>query len=153
MIIQITRGFSLPLKSAESSGRATIDWAVAFGIPKDLMSDGLSHFMNVTIRLLSKDLKVPHDFMLLHSPSSHGTVEPLEKELLWTFRSVSSELEINPEEWPYLLPVVRNALNNSPSPKGGNISPCTGFTEPDASAPILTFLRAYIYAGVSLKDT
>jgi transposase InsO family protein len=90
--------FSFPDTSAENAARAIIDWAAAFGAPKQLMSDWPTHFKNETLRLVSKGLKVPHHFTLTYCPWSNGAVERLGKELLKTFRAVVSELQMRPKE-------------------------------------------------------
>ena len=45
-------------------------------------------------------------------------------------------------EWPDLVPMVQNSLNNSPSPQRGNLAPITIFLGVDASSPISTFMRS-----------
>lgn len=49
------------------------------------------------------------------------------KEVLHVFRSVFSELQMRPEEWPDLLPLVQNVLNTAPSAQGKHIAPVTIF--------------------------
>lgn len=144
--------FAFPDTSAENAARAIIDWAAAFGAPKCLMSDGPTHFKNETVRLVSKGLKVPHHFTLPYSPWSNGAVERLGKELMRTFRSITSELQLRPDEWPDLLPLVQSVLNNAPSPQRGNISPVTAFTGMDASPPIATFYRSITSTTISISD-
>jgi transposase InsO family protein len=113
---------------AENAARAIIDWCAAFGVPNGLMSDGPTHFKNEAIRLFTKGLKTPHLFTHPYCPCSNGAVERLGKELLCVARSVISELQLRPEEWPDILPLLQSALNNAPSPQRGNVSPVTAFT-------------------------
>lgn len=141
-----------PDTSAENAARAIIDWSAAFGVPKGLMSDGPTHFKNETMRLVSKGLKVPHHFTLPYSPWSNGAVERLGKELLRVFRSKSSELQMRPNEWPDLLPLVQSVLNNAPSPQRANVSPVTAFTGMEASPPISTFIRSSTTTPVTVRE-
>lgn len=134
--------FSFTDTKAQNAATAIIDWLAAFGVPKGLMSDGPTHFKNETIRLLNKQLKVPHHFTLPYSPWSSGAIERLGKELLKVFRPITSDLQIRSEEWPDLLPVVQSVLNNSPSSQRGDIAPVKAFTGMDATPPISTFLRS-----------
>lgn len=127
--------------AAEQAASAIIDWCAAFGTPKQLMSDGPTHFKNETIRQLAKGLRVPHHFTLPYSPWSNGGIERLGKELLRTFRAVVSELQMRVDEWADLLPVIQSALNNAPSPQRNNVSPITAFNGMEPSAPVNTFLR------------
>lgn len=145
--------FAFPDTSAENATRAIIDWSAAFGVPNGLMSDGPTHFKNETVRRVAKGLKVPHHFTLPYTPWSNCAVERLGKELLRVFRSVSSELQTRPDEWPDLLPLVQSALNNAPSPQRANVSPVTAFTGMEATPPIATFIRSSTARPVSISDT
>ena len=144
--------FAFSDTSAENAAHAIIDWCAAFGVPKELMSDGPTHFKNETVRAVTRRLKVPHHFTLPFTPWSNGAVERLGKELLRVFQSIVSELQIKFEEWPDLLPVVQGALNNAPSPQRGNISPITCFLGRDPTPPIGTFLRTKNTEMVLLED-
>jgi hypothetical protein len=63
-----------------------------------------------------------------------------------------SELELRPEEWPDILPLLQSALNNAHSPQRGTISPVTAFTGMDSTPPISTFLRSNTTTPVPLTD-
>lgn len=54
--------------TAENAARAIIDWAAAFGVPKNLMPDGSTHLRNWTLRLVCKGLHVPQHFPLPYRP-------------------------------------------------------------------------------------
>lgn len=66
--------FACPDTSGENAAQAIADWCAAFGVLNFLKSDGLTHFKNETIRLVSKGLKVPHHFTLPYTPRSNGAV-------------------------------------------------------------------------------
>lgn len=144
--------FAFADTSAENAAQVIIDWSAAFGVPKMLMSNGPTHFKNEAVRLVSKGLKVPHHFTLPYTPWSNGAVERLGKEVLRVFRSVCSELQLRPEEWTDLLPLIQSALNNAPSPQRGNVSPLTAFTGSDPTPPISTFIRSSTSTPVSITD-
>lgn len=139
--------------SADTAARAIIDWASAFGVPKSLMSDGPTHFKNEMVRLVAKGLKVPHHFTLPYSPWSNGSVERFGKELLLVFRSVVSELQMQPKEWTDLVPLIQSVLNNAPSPQRRNITPITAFTGMDPTPPVSTFILSSTCAPVLVSDT
>lgn len=144
--------FAFTDTAADNAAQAIIDWCAAFGVPKMLMSDGPTHFKNETVRMVCKNLKVPHHFTLPYSPWSNGAVERLGKELLRVLRSVCSEMQLRPEEWTDLLPLVQSALNNAPSPQRGNIPPLTAFTGLNPTPPISTFIRTSTCATVALSE-
>lgn len=60
--------FAFADTSAENAAQAIIDWSAASDVPRMIMSDGLTHFKNETVRLVLKDLKVPHHFTLSYCP-------------------------------------------------------------------------------------
>ena len=106
--------FAFPHTSAENAATAIIDWCAAIGVPKGLMSVGPTHFKKEAIRRTSCGLKVPHHFTLPYCLWSNGAVERLGKELLRVFRSVVTELGLDKNQWPDLLPLVQSALSNAP---------------------------------------
>lgn len=121
--------FALANTAAENAAQAIVDWCAAFFIPNGLMSDGQRHFRNETIRLLCKSLRVPHHFTLPYTPWSNGAVELLEKEILRTFRAITSELQMDFKEWTDLLPVIQSIPNNSPFPHLQNVASVTAFLD------------------------
>lgn len=138
--------------SARNEATAIIDWWAAFGVPKSLMSDHPTHFKNETIRLVAKGLKVPHHFTFPYSPCSNGAVERLGKELIRNCRAILSELCMQPEEWPDILPLIQSAPNNTPSPHRANVAPITAFRGDDQTPPIRTFLRTDTVQAVTVEE-
>lgn len=144
--------FALTATTTENAATALTDWCALSGIPNGLMSVGPTHFKNETIRSLTKSLKVPHHFTLPYKPWINGAVERLGKELLRTFRAIVSELQMEFDEWPDLLPIVHSTLNTAPSPQRGNVSPITAFTGLKPTPPISTFVRMITGSTVDLSD-
>lgn len=142
--------FSTPVTVAENVALAIIDWCAAFNVPKGLMSDGPTHFKNETIRLVTKGLRVPHHFILPYTPWGNGAVERLGKEVVRTFRALASELQVDFQEWPDLLPVIQSALNNAPSPSRNNVPQVTAFLGKEATPPISTFLRTATVSSITV---
>lgn len=83
---------AFPDTFAYNAAHVIIDWCAAFGIPKMVMFDGPTHFKNETVRLIGKNLKVPHDFTLPYSPWSNGAVERLDNDLVCVLWSVCFEM-------------------------------------------------------------
>lgn len=144
--------FCFPSTDAENAATAIIEWCSTFGVPNALMSDGPTHFKNEVVHMVTKILKVPHHFTLPYCPWSNGAVERLGRELLRVLRSTLSELQMDHQEWPDLIPIVQSVLNNAPSPQRGNISPITAFMGREPTPPIQTFLRTSTSKPVSLTE-
>ena len=144
--------FPFPTTNAFNAASALVEWCAAFGVPNGFMSDGPTHFRNETLRLLCKSLRVKRHFTLPYTPWSNVAVERLGKELLRVFRAVTSELQMRPEEWPDLLPVVQSTLNQTPSPQRGNYAPVTAFTGAQPTPPIATFIRTTTTKPMSISD-
>lgn len=138
--------------SASNAATAIIEWWSAFGVPKSLMSDGPSHFKNETLRLVSKGLSAPYHFTLPYCPWSNGAVDRLGKELVRTCRAILSELQMRPEEWPDILPIIQSTLNNTPSRHRQKIAPITAFIGADPTPPIRTFLRTSTVTPVTVTE-
>jgi len=137
--------------NSDSTAMALLEWSSSFNVPRMLMSDQGTHFKNETVRKLSRALKVPHHFTLPHTPWSNGAVERLGKEILRTFRTAVSELQVPFSTWPDLVPLVQSALNNSLSPQRGNLAPITIFMGKEPSPPISTFWRRDTGTTVTIK--
>ena len=116
------------------------------------MSDGPTHFKNETVRLVTKNLKTPHHFMLPYCPWSNGDVARLGRELIRVLRATLSELQMDHDEWPDLIPMVQSVLNNSPSRQRGNVCPVTAFMGQEPSTPIKTFMHSSTIESVTLTD-
>lgn len=144
--------FAFPQTEAPNAATAITEWCSAFGVLNCLMSDSPTHFKNETVRLVCKGLKVPHHFTLPYYPRRNGVVERLGRELFRVFRSVLSELQILPLEWPDLLPIVQSMLNNTPCPQRGNISPITSFLGSEPSTPVSTFIRTSTTKPVTVME-
>lgn len=138
--------------SAEYVARAIVDWSAALGVPLQLMSDEPTHFKNEVLRIVAKELRVPHHFTLPYWPWSNGTVERLGKELLRLLRSVVSEFWFKHEEWPDVLSLVQSALNNTPSKHRAGVPPIKAMTGLDPTPPIKTFFRSSTLKAMSIPD-
>lgn len=120
--------FAIPDTSAKNAARSIIDCCAAFGVPSGSMSDGQTNFKNETLRLVAEKLRVPHQFTLPYVPWSNGGIERRGKDILHVLRSTASKLQLVHEEWPNLLPLVQNAINNAPSSQRAGVPPTTAMT-------------------------
>lgn len=115
--------FLLPETGAKNASTDIIDWATAFAINHDQISDSPIEFCNETVRLVTKDMRVPHKFKLTRSPWCNGSVKRLGKQLLGVTRDIISELRMKFEEWHDILRVIQSAINKVPSPHRGKLLP------------------------------
>ena len=144
--------FCFPNTDAANAATAIIEWCSTFKVPNALMSDGPTHFKNETVRLVTKNLKTPHHFTLPYCPWSNGAVERLGRELIRVLRATLSELQMDHDEWPDLIPMVQSVLNNSPSRQRGTVCPVTAFMGQEPSTPIKTFMHSSTIESVTLTD-
>lgn len=126
----------------ETAAHSLLDWCTWFGAPTSFMSDDPTHFKNETLHFLSNGLRTKHHFTVPYCPWSNGVVERLGKELLRVARSLLSELQARPNEWPQIVPVITSALNNGPFQKRNNVASITAFTGAQLSTPMKTFIRS-----------
>ena len=92
-----------------------------------LVSDEGSHFKDQPLQEFSEILQKVI-VVTTYSPWTKITVEIVWRCLESTMRSLLSELRMQPEEWPALLPVVQSVLNHTKSAHRGGFAPITIFT-------------------------
>jgi hypothetical protein len=68
---------------------------------------------NVVVRREQKELKAKHLFTASNCPWSTGTIESACKQVIRTFCAVLLKLKIYAKDWPKVLNLVQNVLNNS----------------------------------------
>lgn len=137
---------------AKTAADAIMDWCASFTVPNRVISDGTIHFKNETVRLVTKGLKVPYHFTLPYNPWSSSAVERFVKYALKTFRSVLSELQHCPSEWPNLVPMLQSMLKNSPSPTLINSCPITAFFGLDPKPPVSSFIRSSTGSPITVSE-
>lgn len=133
--------FACPETSHKHAIRAAIDWCTSFGVPR-LKSDCITHLDNDVLPLFAKWKRVPQHFTLPHSPWNNGGVERIVKELLRVFPAMVSELRLDHDDWPDLLPLVQSAIDNISSLQQAGESTITAMTGLAATPPISTFYHS-----------
>ena len=94
------------------AARAVIRWSAQRGLPLWVLSDGGSHFKNSLMKDLTDALGIEHHITLPYCPWANGSVEVVGKDLLWTCRSLCSELQIAVDEWDLVLPLAEYSINH-----------------------------------------
>ena len=64
-----------------------------------VISDGGSYFKNIIMEELAAILGFDHHITLAYCPWTNGSVEIVGKNLLWTYRTLLSELKYSADEW------------------------------------------------------
>jgi transposase InsO family protein len=89
----------VPCLTADAA--ATVDalmrWFAVFGIVLLWISDRCSHFKNVVVRQVQKELNAKHHFPTADCPWSNGSIESPFKKLI-RFRAVLSEWKVYADE-------------------------------------------------------
>lgn len=96
---------------AWSTAKAIVEWIGRYGIPTTFVSDRGTHFKNVLMAEIARQLGIQQHFTIAYCPWSNGTVERANKEILRVLRVMLSETKLNMTEWHALLPVVQYAVN------------------------------------------
>lgn len=92
-------------------------WISLFGIPRILVTDMGSHFVNKVLQELTEVFHIEHRSWI------NGTIERLNREVLATTRVMLSEFQLAHTDWPVLIRLIQSALNSNALPNLGNLSP------------------------------
>ena len=134
--------------TAIHASRATLTWAARYGLPKYLISDGGSHFKNSLMEELAAVLGFDHHITLAYCPWANGSVEVVGKDLLWTCRTLLSELKFSADEWDLCLALIEYSIMHRKRTVLGGRSALEVMTgrKPDNA------VRMALWTGVRLKD-
>jgi hypothetical protein len=128
--------YPLERTTAEAAASALMQWFSTFGVATQWTSDQGSHFCNDLMKELRDRLHCEHHFTTAYSAWCNGTVEVVNKELLFTLRAMCSEWRLDFNEWPRLLPTAQAALNSIPARRLGGLTPHHVFFGRSESRPI-----------------
>lgn len=79
--------------------QALSDWAGHFGTPRMLVSDRGSHFTDVVLGKLTKQLQVKHHFTSAYSPKSNGVIERANRDVLNAIRTFTYDSKLPQHEY------------------------------------------------------
>ena len=130
------------------AARSVVRWSAQRGLPLWLFSDGGSHFKNSLMTDLSATMGIDHHVTLPYCPWANGSVEVVGKDLLFTCRSLCSELQVAVDEWDAVLPLAEYAINHRTRDILGGRSAVEVMT---GRAP-RTATDLALYSGPTLKE-
>ena len=91
--------------------QALSDWAGHFGTPRMLVSDRGSHFTDMVLGRLTKQLQVKHHFTSAYSPKSNGVVERANRDVLNAI-TFTYDNKLPQHEYNKYLNMIQHRLNN-----------------------------------------
>ncbi|ETV78291.1 hypothetical protein H257_07878 [Aphanomyces astaci] len=100
----------------------------------------LTHF-NEVIEKVRKFVGAHHHITTAYSPWAYRTVEVVNRLVLRAVKALLSEMKLNADEWPHVLPLVQGALNHQPVDRLGGIALVTAFT----GLPAKTALAGFVH--------
>jgi IS30 family transposase len=137
-----------------SDATATVDalmrWFAVFFVVLLWISDRGSHFKNVVIRRVQKELKAKHRFTTANCPWSNGTIESACQQVIRDFRAVLSELKIYADEWPEVVNMVQSVLNNSLSTRLNKRTPMQVFAGHAETKPLALMLKDNVHVNLPI---
>lgn len=83
------------------------------------VSDQGSNFKNNVMQLLASENYASHRFTVAYSTWYNGTIEVINKHDKAACLALTTEMRLSPQDWPDILGIVENVLNEDPLPKLG----------------------------------
>jgi len=102
--------------------------------------DSGTHFKNSLLALLTKTLRCSQDIIVAYSPWINGSVERVNRDILQLVRVMLLELKLPPTELIYLVPLIQQNINHTPTRSLGGHAPVEVMTGLGYSHPVKTVL-------------
>ena len=120
----------VPCKTADSIATvgALLNWFSDFGVCTMWQTDGATHFVNEIVAALALAYGIEHRVVVSYSPWSNGQVERVNREIKTITACLLHEATLSADDWPYVLPIVASALNQTPSRAIYQYAPIEVFT-------------------------
>jgi hypothetical protein len=136
--------------TAAATAAALTDWFGLFGVVATWVSDCGSHFKNEVIAALRQTLGAHHHFVTPHCPWANGTVEVVNRAIIRMVKALSSEMQLQGDEWHLVLPMVQSALNAQPADRLDGTAPITAFLALPAPTPLRTLFHPRLKRDVTV---
>ena len=113
-----------------------MDWGADFGVPLIWVSDRGTHFKNTVMSEIAEVIGARHHFTTASMHFPNGTIERLCSIAQECFRLLTSDMKVDEDCWPDVIPAVRYILNHSPRASLDNMSPITVFCGHPEQSPL-----------------
>ena len=101
------------------------------------------------VNVLAARLNCEQHFNVVDSSHTLGTMERVNRDFRMVLQSVTSEWQLDVDDWNYVLPAVQHALNATPLEALGGLSPLEVFTGRRPTQPSDMVLRPAHVSGSS----
>jgi hypothetical protein len=108
---------------AATAEAAVIEWASLFGVPRMLITDGGTHFVNHLIQALVRRFRAHHHVTTAYAPWANGVIERVNREIVKLWRVLMAEVSLPAEQWATLRPLVQAVLNRTAGADFDGLSP------------------------------
>jgi transposase InsO family protein len=108
---------------AATAEAAVIEWASLFGVPRMLITDGGTHFVNNLIQALVRRFRAHHHVTTAYAPWANGVIERVNREIVKLWRVLMAEVSLAEEKWATLRPLVQAILNRTAGADFDGLSP------------------------------
>lgn len=129
-----------------------------FGTMNWLVTDQRSHFQNYVHEEMTRKFRSKKHFTTAYSAWSNGTVERVNRKILRSFKSLLSEWNLDPQDWPPIFDCVQSVLNQAPLRRLGKgdsgtfRSPLQFFTVIAPTRPLLFSLPIQMYTTAEFHE-
>ena len=134
--------------NASTTEEAVIEWAAPFGVPKFLVTDGGSHFVNQLVEALVTRFRSAHHITTPYAPWANGVIERVNREILRLWRVLIGKTALEEAKWCTLRPLVQAILNRTANAAFDGLSP----VEIHLARRVAIPLDTVAYAGLSAEE-
>ena len=80
---------------AATAEAAVIEWASLFGVPRMLITDGGTHFVNNLIQALVRRFRAHHHVTTAYAPWANGVIERVNREIVKLWRVLMADARLS----------------------------------------------------------
>ena len=105
--------------------RSLLAWRGHFGLSNSFVicTDQGSHFANRVTEEFEKKLPHVHRYSVVYAPWTNGSAEVINALILKYLRNLCSQYMLADDDWPLLIELIVNFINNKPNPRRNGLSP------------------------------
>ena len=144
--------------TASNAVNALAVYFARFGVVLDWLSDNGSHFTADTMSELQHRLRCRHDYGIQYAPWTMGVCERVNRSFLDVLVTILADNNLDPDDWPWVLPAVQMAINAAPHSALDGLSPFEvhiGRQAPSTITSVIlpAHLRTYLDVDAPLTES